>query len=111
MQALGIFYSPQDWLASVALYRSYLSLATRDLLYRQSELNELQEQLARFDQDDAAEAKSGNREVKDMAMDWQRLCEEPLKSRAARRKKLIFQIRENLKEYRPSSGFPGMAAC
>lgn len=89
---------------SVALYRGYFSLASRDLLYRQSELKNLQEQLARYDREDAENAQVGKREFKDMAMDWQLLCEELPNSPAGRRKKLILEIRDNLKEYRPCLG-------
>lgn len=97
---------------SIALYRGYLSLASRDLLYRQSELNNLREQLARYDAEDAENARGGKREFKDMAMDWQLLCEGLPNSPAGRRKKLILDIREHLKEYRPwFSSSPSKAPC
>lgn len=89
---------------SVTLYRGYLSLASRDLLYRQSELRNLQEQLSRYDREDAENARVGKREFKDMAMNWQLLCEGVPSSPAGRRKKLILEIRDSLKEYRPFLG-------
>jgi hypothetical protein len=62
---------------SIALFRGYLALAARDLLYRQSELEALQATLARFDRDDASDCARGRYETGDAAKDWQLLTREP----------------------------------
>lgn len=94
----GFIGSDKD--RSVALFRGYLSLAARDLLYRQSELEALQATLARFDQDDASDCAWGKYETGDTAKDWQLLTKEPITAYSARRKRVVLQIREQLKEYR-----------
>lgn len=101
------------------VFRRFGALAARDLLYRQSELLELQAQLERLDKEDVASGDIRRRAAKD----WQKLAEEGLDSSgvqradgatdasrvttplhanaaAAERKALVLGIRHALKEYR-----------
>ncbi|KPI44703.1 uncharacterized protein AB675_8532 [Cyphellophora attinorum] len=85
------------------VFRRFSSLAARDILYMQSELLDLEQQLERLDKEDA----TGGSEERRMAKNWQQLCDRsdtsaagrPGQPSATRRRNLILEIREKLKEY------------
>jgi hypothetical protein len=88
---------------SAAVYSRFEELAARDLLYRQSELSELQKQLQYLDRDDASPHTP--RECRELALHWSdflaKAAEPSPEGREARwRLKLVLEIREKLQQYR-----------
>jgi hypothetical protein len=80
---------------STSIYRSYHRLTSRNLLYLEAELFELEKKLDDFDDEDLR----GDFERKEFARSWSRLnsSDDP---RCIERVKLIKEIRATLKEYR-----------
>jgi hypothetical protein len=83
---------------STAIYRRFDRLSARNLLYLQSELQELEERQDAFDAEDL----HGGREEKKSARNWQVLKKKAKQQNNEREKKrldLVFEIRDKLKEY------------
>ena len=83
------------------LYRNFQTLSSRNLLYLQSQLTELENRLREFDEDDAEQL---NNEILLSAKCWEtfstRAKEHP---REAERMEVIQEIRVKMKEYRKLS--------
>ena len=83
---------------STWIYRRFDRLSARNLLYLQSELQELEERQDAFDAEDL----HGGREEKKSARNWQVLKKKAKQQNNEREKKrldLVFEIRDKLKEY------------
>jgi hypothetical protein len=83
---------------STAIYRRFDRLSARNLLYLQSELQELEERQDAFDAEDLR----GGREEKKSARNWQVLKKKAKQQNNEREKTrldLVFEIRDKLKEY------------
>ena len=82
---------------STAIYRRFDRLSARNLLYLQSELQELEERQDAFDAEDL----HGGREEKKSARNWQDLkkAKQQNNEREKKRLDLVFEIRDKLKEY------------
>lgn len=88
--------SDQD--KSTAIYRRFDRLSARNLLYLQSELQELE---ARQDALDAEDLQ-GDRQAKKSARNWQVLktrAKQQNNEKEKERLELVFEIRDKLKEY------------
>lgn len=103
-----------SWIAEdrdVAIYRKYESLSARNLLYQQSELLHLEEQLHALDLKDAGDeanddaqrvADEANNDARRAAKYWKHYADENNAS-AKRHVELQEKIREKLKAYRKLS--------
>jgi hypothetical protein len=83
---------------STAIYRRFDRLSARNLLYLQSELQELEERQDAFDAEDL----HGGLQEKKSARNWQVLKKKAKQQNNEREKKrldLVFEIRDKLKEY------------
>jgi hypothetical protein len=83
---------------STAIYRRFDRLSARNLLYLQSELQELEERQDAFDAEDL----HGGLQEKKSARNWQALKKKAKQQNNEREKKrldLVFEIRDKLKEY------------
>lgn len=87
-----------------AVYRKFESLSARNLLYQQSQLNDLERQLQELDGKDAIEkAVDINNEAGErVARDWRHFAHDE-HDRAKCRRKLQDKIRRRVKEYRTRS--------
>lgn len=83
--------------ADAEIYRKYAHLSARNLLYLQSELHELEEQLGQLDREDAKDI--DNEEAQKAAREWKHYSD-PENGRACQQKALQGKIRLKLKEYR-----------
>jgi len=81
---------------SASVYRSYRRLTSRNLLYLEAELFELERQLDEFDEEDL---RNGDLTAKQFARDWSTLStsDDP---RCVKRRKLMRRTRAKIKEYR-----------
>ena len=79
------------------IYRKYANLSARSLLYLQSELHELEEQLRQLDREDAKDI--NNEEAQKAAREWTHFTD-PHNVRASQHMLLQEKIRSKLKEYR-----------
>jgi hypothetical protein len=87
---------------STAIFRRFDRLSARNLLYLQSELAELEAKQDAFDREDL---KAGTEE-KASARSWpvfKRRAEEGNNEREKERMDLVKEIREKIREYRPSA--------
>lgn len=80
-----------------AIYRKYAHLSARNLLYLQSELNELEEQLQRLDREDGKDINNEN--AQKVAREWGHYVN-PDNQRACQHRLLQAKIRAKVKEYR-----------
>jgi hypothetical protein len=83
---------------STAIYRRFDRLSARNLLYLQSELQELEERQDAFDAEDL----HGGLQEKKSTRNWQVLkkrAKEQNNEREKKRLDLVFEIRDKLKEY------------
>jgi len=80
---------------SPSIYRSFHELSTRNLLYLEAELSELQLQQQEYDQRDLL----ASRETKEAARSWRKLCGST-DPEQEKRLKLIRDIWRLMKEYR-----------
>lgn len=87
-----------------AIYRKFESLSARNLLYQQSQLNDLEGQLEELDSKDATEkAVDINNEAGErVARDWQHFAHDD-NDRAELRRELQEKIKRHITEYRTSS--------
>ena len=79
------------------IYRKYARLSARNLLYLQSELHELEEQLRQLDKEDAKDI--DDEEAQKAAREWKHYSD-PQNGRASQHRVLQEIIRLKLKEYR-----------
>ena len=80
-----------------AIFRKYAHLSARSLLYLQSELHELDEQLRQLDREDAKDVE--NEEPQKAAREW-RYYSDRDNGRASQHRVLQGKIKLKLKEYR-----------
>ena len=83
--------------ADASIYRKYAHLSARNLLYLQSELHELEEQLQQLDEEDA---KHIDDELAQKAARYWTHYSDPDNARACQHKVLQEKIRLRLREYR-----------
>jgi hypothetical protein len=83
---------------STVIYNRFDRLSTRNILYLQSELAELQRQQDEFDQEDFFDTKT---DTKDIARNWEAFenAAQVTGSKAEKRMALVKKIREKIKEY------------
>lgn len=79
------------------IYRKYAHMSARNLLYLQSELHELDEQVRQLDREDAKDI--DNEEPQKAAREW-RYYLDPQNGRACQHRVLQGNIRDKLNEYR-----------
>lgn len=79
------------------IYRKYSHMSARNLLYLQSEIHELDEQLRQLDREDAKDI--DNEEPQKAAREW-RYYLDPQNDRACQHRVLQGKIRVKLNEYR-----------
>ena len=79
-----------------AIFRMYAQLSARHLLYSQSELHELEEQLRQLDREDAKDV--DNEEAQKAAREW-RYYSDPNNRRASQHRILQEKIAPKLKTY------------
>lgn len=79
------------------IYHKYAHMSARNLLYLQSELHELDEQLRQLDKEDAKDI--DNEEPQKAAREW-RYYVDPPNDRACQHRTLQGKIRVKLNEYR-----------
>ena len=79
-----------------AIFRMYAQLSARNLLYLQSELHELEEQLRQLDREDAKDV--DNEEPQKAAREW-RYYSDPDNRRASQHRVLQEEITSKLKTY------------
>ena len=84
-----------------AIFRKYAQLSARNLLYLQSELYELEEQLRQLDREDAKDI--DNEEPQKAAREW-RYYSDPRNRRASQHRVLQENITSKLKTYRAYTG-------
>ena len=80
-----------------AIFRKYAQLSSRNLLYLQSELHDLDEQLRQLDGEDAKDI--DNEEAEKAAREW-RYYSDPGNARAGQHRVLQEKIKLKLKVYR-----------
>ena len=80
-----------------AIYRRYESLSARNLLYQQSELHELDKQVAKLDKEEAAKIENEN--AQKAARQWRHYVNDQSDQGCARRA-LQDEIKVKLKAYR-----------
>lgn len=80
-----------------AIYRKFENLSSRNLLYLQSELHDLEEKLENFDREDAKNIDNGR--AQEAARYWTKFSTDSDKQSLARRK-LQKHIRMKIKQYR-----------
>lgn len=87
-----------------AIYRKFESLSARNLLYQQSQLNDLERQLDELDSKDATEkALDINNEAGErVAREWQHFAHDD-NDRAKLRRQVQERIKRHIKEYRTLS--------
>ena len=85
--------------ADAAIYRKYQSLSSRNLLYLQSELHELEGALEEIDIEDAKNKDSDSQEAQRRARLWSHFARAD-NERAKRHRELQATIKVKLKEYR-----------
>ena len=91
--------------AKLSIYRRYDSLAARNLLYLEAELQLLECQLAEYDEEDLEILREGSNEEKSdieaASRNWENLLEQANQndSRAAERLVLIRKLRLMMKDY------------
>ena len=87
-----------------AIYRKFESLSARNLLYQQSQLNDMERQLEELDSKDATEkAVDINNEAGErVARDWQHFAHDD-NDRAKLRRQVQEKIKQHIKEYRTRS--------
>lgn len=83
--------------SDAAIYRKYGNLSARNLLYLQSELHELEEQLQQLDMEDAKDI--SNEAAQRVAREWGHY-NDPDNQAACRHKVLQEKIRLKVREYR-----------
>lgn len=90
----------------LSLYKGFASLAARNLLYLQAELQVLETELAALDDEDQSTSKHSQDEEEKKSIDgaaraWERIVSqcEAGDERGVKRKKLIMDIRKLMKEY------------
>ncbi len=81
------------------IYRKFGHLSSRNLLYLQSELHELEAQLQELDREDAKDI--GNETAQKVARHWRDYSDES-NDRARQHRALQRKIKEKMKEYRTS---------
>ena len=87
--------------ADAAIFRSYAQLSARNLLYLQSELHELEEQLRQLDREDAKDV--NDEEPQKAAREW-KYYSDPNNRRATQHRILQEKITSKLKTYRVYTG-------
>lgn len=85
--------------ADAAIYRKYERLSSRNLLYLQSELHELEGQLQELDMEDVKSRQQDNQDADKRARLWSHYARAESEV-AVRHRDLQSQIRSKLKEYR-----------
>ena len=86
-----------------AVYRKFESLSARNLLYQQSRLYHLEEELQKLDRQDAFDAMDINKQaVKRVAREWDHFAHD-VDDNAKLRRDLQDTIKEYMKEYRTHS--------
>ncbi len=80
---------------STSIYRSYHRLTSRNLLYLEAELFELERQQDELDDKDF----KGDLKAKEYVRDWEMLSSDD-DSRCIERRKLLIRVRAKIKEYR-----------
>ena len=83
--------------SDAAIYRKYAHLSARNLLYLQSELNELEAQIQQLDREDAKDI--NNEAAQKIAREWGHYAN-PNDQRACQHRLLQAKIRAKVKEYR-----------
>lgn len=83
--------------SDASIYRKYAHLSARNLLYLQSELHDLEEQLRQLDGEDAKDI--DNEEAQKAARGWRHYSDSE-NGRASQHRVLQEKIRLKLKEYR-----------
>ena len=84
-----------------AIYRKFERLSARNLLYKQSELHDLERQLEDIDRDDAKDI--DNQEAHAAAVSWEHYAKST-SEQARKRRKLQAEIAKKIKEYRRHFG-------
>ncbi|KAL8959374.1 MAG: hypothetical protein Q9193_003752 [Seirophora villosa] len=84
--------------ADAAIYRKYERLSSRNLLYLQSELHELEEQLQELDMEDVKSRQQDNHDADRRAKIWSHYARAESEM-AVRHRDLQSQIRSKLREY------------
>ena len=83
-----------------AVYRKFESLSARNLLYQQSRLHHLEEELQKLDRQDAFDAIDINNQAgKKVAREWDHFAHDD-NDKARHRRELQERIKEYIKEYR-----------
>lgn len=83
--------------SDAAIYRKYAHLSARNLLYLQSELNELEARIQKLDREDAKDI--NNEDAQKVAREWAHYSN-PNGQRASQHRLLQGTIRAKVKEYR-----------
>lgn len=83
--------------SDAAIHREYAHLSARNLLYLQSELNELEAQIRQLDREDAKDI--NNEAAQKIAREWGHYVN-PNDQRACQYRSLQANIRAKVKEYR-----------
>jgi len=95
-------YVAEDKDKSISIYRTFQRLSTRNLLYLEAELSELEEQLDCFDN----ELLQADAETQRWARSWKSLVASsngnPANPQAQERINVVMKIRKLIKEYRTS---------